>query len=59
MFFVCDLLFCLQYQYSSDPLAEHLFPGKVHSGVFDIFKMTYAEIEQASDHVRGINDHLN
>lgn len=35
-----------KYSYSKDPLAAKLFPGHVHSGLFDIFKQTYAEVEK-------------
>jgi hypothetical protein len=36
----------MQYHFSTDPLASELFPGKVHTGIFSIFKMVYASIEQ-------------
>lgn len=36
------------YSYSDDPLAERLFPGHVHRGLFDIFKQIQAEVVQAS-----------
>lgn len=38
-----------KYAYSTDPLAAKIFPaGHVHEGLFEMFKMVYADLEKAS-----------
>ncbi|KAM3568426.1 hypothetical protein VYU27_009449 [Nannochloropsis oceanica] len=35
-----------EYSYSTDPLAEKLFPGHVHSGIFKMFNLIQEEVIQ-------------
>lgn len=38
-----------KYSYSTDPLAAKVFPnGHVHDGLFQMFKMVYADLEKVS-----------
>lgn len=43
------------YSYSTDPLAAEIFPGHVHAGLFDIYKMIHSEVQKARDVWDGWN----